>query len=220
MEKLIKEIVAETRLSVAAIKGVFHQIWDINRQGDYKWLQKAFESLESDGEKSPLTEWELGFGTQLPYGVFSNVLNLIANEVRSQCQNECARFHVSAMDSQGNEKVRIVFAWAISKILKQSRTCVHSHMYSESKIVQQKVKKERQKIDILEKHGHSPLSYFVQVHQIPESFEVTESSMYYVKWLPIREKIILNDAMMHNCSNKLVPDYLAHMFKLCSQVHN
>ena len=42
-----------------------------------------------------------------------------------------------------------------------------------------------------------------------------------LKWLPIREKLILNDAtMMHKCINKLVPDYLAGMFKLRSQVHN
>ena len=42
-----------------------------------------------------------------------------------------------------------------------------------------------------------------------------------LKWLPIREKLILNDAtMMHKCINKLVPDYLADMFKLRSQVHN
>ena len=34
-----------------------------------------------------------------------------------------------------------------------------------------------------------------------------------LKWLPIREKLILNDAtMMHKCINKLVPDYLADMF--------
>ena len=30
-----------------------------------------------------------------------------------------------------------------------------------------------------------------------------------LKWLPIRPKVILNDAtMMHKCINKLVPDYL------------
>ena len=41
------------------------------------------------------------------------------------------------------------------------------------------------------------------------------------KWLPIREKLILNDAtMMYKCINKLVPDYLADMFKSRSQVHN
>ena len=41
-----------------------------------------------------------------------------------------------------------------------------------------------------------------------------------LKWLPIREKLILNDAtMMHKCINKLVPDYLADMFKLHTQVH-
>ena len=40
-----------------------------------------------------------------------------------------------------------------------------------------------------------------------------------LKWLPIREKLILNDAtMMHKCINKLVPDYLADMFKLCSHI--
>ena len=42
-----------------------------------------------------------------------------------------------------------------------------------------------------------------------------------LKWLPIREKLILNDAtMVHKCINKLVPDYLADKFKLRSQVHN
>lgn len=42
-----------------------------------------------------------------------------------------------------------------------------------------------------------------------------------LKWLPIREKLILNNAtVMHKCINKLVPDYLADMFKLRSKVHN
>ena len=83
MEKFIKENVAGTRLFGAVIKGIFHQIWDINWQAEHKkWQQKAFESLESDGEKSPLTEQELVFGTQLPYGGFLNALNSIANEVR------------------------------------------------------------------------------------------------------------------------------------------
>ena len=42
-----------------------------------------------------------------------------------------------------------------------------------------------------------------------------------LKWLPIREKLILNDGtMVHKCINKLVPDYLADKFKLRSQVHN
>ena len=42
-----------------------------------------------------------------------------------------------------------------------------------------------------------------------------------LKWLPIREKLILNDAtLMHKCINKPVPDYLADIFKLRSQVHN
>ena len=51
--------------------------------------------------------------------------------------------------------------------------------------------------------------------EYPETLEVTESSMYYGKWFPIREKLILNDAtMMHKCTNKLVPDYLADMLKL------
>ena len=42
-----------------------------------------------------------------------------------------------------------------------------------------------------------------------------------LKWLPIIEKLILNHGtMMHKSINKLVPDYLADMFKLPSQVHN
>ena len=42
-----------------------------------------------------------------------------------------------------------------------------------------------------------------------------------LNWLPIKERLILNDAtMMHKCINKLVPDYLVDMFKLRSHVHN
>ena len=42
-----------------------------------------------------------------------------------------------------------------------------------------------------------------------------------LKCLPIREKLTLNDAtMMHKCINKLVPDYLADMFRLRSKIHN
>jgi len=42
-----------------------------------------------------------------------------------------------------------------------------------------------------------------------------------LNWLPIKKRLILNDAtMVHKCINKLVPDYLADMFKLRSHVHN
>ena len=42
-----------------------------------------------------------------------------------------------------------------------------------------------------------------------------------LKCLPIREKLTLNDAtMMHKCINKIVPDYLADMFRLRSKIHN
>ena len=52
-------------------------------------------------------------------------------------------------------------------------------------------------------------------------YEHISDGLRSLKWLPIREKLILNDVtMMHKCINKLVPDYLADMFKLRSQVHN
>ena len=42
-----------------------------------------------------------------------------------------------------------------------------------------------------------------------------------LNWLPIKERLILNDAtMMHKCINKLVPHYLVDKFKLRSHVHN
>ena len=52
-------------------------------------------------------------------------------------------------------------------------------------------------------------------------YDHISDAMWSLKWLPIREKFILNDAtMMHKCINKLVPDYLVDMFKLRSQVLN
>ena len=52
-------------------------------------------------------------------------------------------------------------------------------------------------------------------------YDYISDGLRSLKWLPIREKLILNDAtMMHKCINKLVPDHLADMFKLRSQVHN
>jgi len=42
-----------------------------------------------------------------------------------------------------------------------------------------------------------------------------------LNWLPIKKRLILNDAtMVHKCINKLVPDYLADMFKLRSHFPN
>ena len=42
-----------------------------------------------------------------------------------------------------------------------------------------------------------------------------------LNWLPIKERLILNDAtMMHKCINKRVPHYLVDKFKLRSHVHN
>lgn len=40
LERHIKENVAETRFSVSAIKGVFHQIWNLNQQEEYKKVAK------------------------------------------------------------------------------------------------------------------------------------------------------------------------------------
>ena len=52
-------------------------------------------------------------------------------------------------------------------------------------------------------------------------YEHISDGLRSLNWLPIKERLILNDAtMMHKCINKLVPDYLVDMFKLRSQVHN
>ena len=53
-------------------------------------------------------------------------------------------------------------------------------------------------------------------------YDYISDGLRSLKWLPIREELILNNAtMMHKCINKLVPDYLAlDMFKLRCQVHN
>ncbi|KAL9961197.1 hypothetical protein ACROYT_G030097 [Oculina patagonica] len=179
MENHIKENVAQTKFSVNALKSIFHQTWHLNHQGEYKaFLQKAFQSPESSEEKRSLTELELSFGSQLVYGVLLNVLNVIANEVRSQCQNECSAFQVSEMDSQGKGKVRFVFAWAVSRLLKQSRAYVNSNMYSESATVQHKVRKERQKIEALESAVIVPYDILYKSTKYPETLLVTESRQY------------------------------------------
>ena len=47
------------------------------------------------------------------------------------------------------------------------------------------------------------------------NYEHISDRLRSLEWLPIREKLILNDAsMMHECINKFVPDYLADMFRL------
>ena len=52
-------------------------------------------------------------------------------------------------------------------------------------------------------------------------YEHISDRLRSLEWLPIREKLILNDAtMMHKCINKFVPEYLADMFRLRSQIHN
>ena len=61
----------------------------------------------------------------------------------------------------------------------------------------------------------------LSVTQQRRKYDHISDGLRSLKWLPIREKLILNDAtMMHKCINKLVPDYLADMFKSRSQVHN
>ena len=53
------------------------------------------------------------------------------------------------------------------------------------------------------------------------NYEHISDRLRSLEWRPIREKLILNDAtMMHECINKFVPDYLADMFRLRSQIHN
>ena len=52
-------------------------------------------------------------------------------------------------------------------------------------------------------------------------YDYFSDELRLLKWHPTREKLILNDAtMMRKCIINLVPDYLADMFKLHSQVHN
>ena len=52
-------------------------------------------------------------------------------------------------------------------------------------------------------------------------YDHTSDGLQSLNWLPIKERLILNDAtMMHKCINKLVLHYLVDNFKLRSHVHN
>ena len=68
------------------------------------WLRKAFEFPETATEETPLNKEELSFGSELAYGVFLSVINATADEVRTQCQEQCSTFQVHAMDSAGKVK--------------------------------------------------------------------------------------------------------------------
>lgn len=75
------------------------------------------------------------------------------------------------MDSQGKGKVWFVYAWAISRLLKQSRAYVA--------VVQQKVRKERQKIEPFENAVITPCDILCKSTKYPETLQVTESGQYH-----------------------------------------
>ena len=52
-------------------------------------------------------------------------------------------------------------------------------------------------------------------------FDHISQGIKSLKWLPVKERLYLNDAiMMYKCINKLPPDYLADKFVQRSHIHN
>ena len=52
-------------------------------------------------------------------------------------------------------------------------------------------------------------------------FDHISQGIKSLKWLPVKERLYLNDAiMMYKCINKLAPDYLADKFVQRSHIHN
>ena len=52
-------------------------------------------------------------------------------------------------------------------------------------------------------------------------FDFISQGIKSVKWLPVKDRLYLNDAiMMYKCINKLAPDYLADKFVQRSHIHN
>ena len=52
-----------------------------------------------------------------------------------------------------------------------------------------------------------------------KKFDHISQGIKSLNWLPVNDRLYLNDAVMFKCVNKLVPDYLTGKFTLRSQVH-
>ena len=81
----------------------------------------------------------------------------------------------SCYGQRGKGKIRFVFAWAVSRILKQARKYVCSNMYSETAHVHQTVKKSKEKIKALESAVIVPYDIMCRRTEFPETLKVTES---------------------------------------------
>lgn len=111
-------------------------------------------------------------------GLFQNLLIVLAVTVSDVKREAYCTFNVDDMDEQGKGKIRFIGGWVASRLLKASRSYIHSNMNSEGKVVLEKVKKEIIKLIVLENLIVVPYDILCKETKYPETLNVTEERQY------------------------------------------
>jgi len=130
-------------------------------------------------EHEQLSEAMISIGSQLVQAIYSTILNIIAEMVRSKEENEEVTFNLEEMPDEGKAKVRYVGAWMIRKALEKSRRYVRENKFSlTNDEVMARVRREHNKMNLLNDYVIIPFESLENETSYPLTLGVTEDRQY------------------------------------------
>ncbi|KXJ17237.1 hypothetical protein AC249_AIPGENE8699 [Exaiptasia diaphana] len=127
---------------------------------------------------SELSVLHTTIGAELVKKIYINFMENVASKVRILQVEESLPFSVYQMSEEGQSKVRNVGAWAVRKVLEQSRDYVKTNMYTTSQETSSKVKMYHTKCNLLDDNIIIPYSALQENTQYPDTLQVTENRQY------------------------------------------
>ena len=110
--------------------------------------------------------------------IYLHFMENIASNIRLLQVQEAIPFSVYEMSEEGQSKVRHVGAWAVRKVLENSRKYVRTNMYSMSEETSAAVQMHHSKCNLLDENIIIPFSTLQEQTQYPDTLQVTENRQY------------------------------------------
>ena len=102
----------------------------------------------------------------------------MVRHVQQRETNESINFNVYEMPAEGLSKVRHVGAWAIRKVVEQTRRYAHDNVYSSNPATHMKAAESYRLCELLEEYVVSDMARLEENSQYPDTLAATEERQF------------------------------------------
>ena len=175
------QIVIEECLSNPDELRVSAKQWTANTHKLYMTITQspAFQrDLEMFFGSNKLLPVQTTIGADLMIIVYKRVIETLVRHVQQRETNESINFNVYEMPAEGLSKVRHVGAWAVRKVVEQTRRYAHDNVYSSNPATHMKAAESYRLCELLEEYVVSDMARLEESSQYPDTLAATEERQF------------------------------------------